>query len=1102
MAKIAQKYFTDLNNTRWNSDAHDQFYGGDRVRREYYNDTLIYNNALYQIILPDLIEVEAPGGQDALNIIYDSIDSRKTDVDGTVTTGLEYKITPEDLSIPPNTKDEPIYGTFTVTQQKTNLSIEGKYMQNKADLTGVVYSDLSILNVYYDYVGGTGESYIPASGGTANLCVEYQAKRTLIYSNTIRVEDGFVLQGTSSTVTVVTGGITNDSYTHVSFSGDGTVSASSLKDTVYYDNFAIAKVTKLNLSVTFVDPDLPELPAQTLTCSWNSSSTSSDVICYQHYNQLEKVTIVKSVFTTSNVTDVDPAATTVTVPVTSYRIETYTYTSGYTTPETEVPVGGSISATSSGISVSPSNWGTSTQNLSVSVPANTNASGTKTYYVTISNGSTTITSYITQNKDYVMTTIKKNIQSGGLVSDEIPAKGGILNAVQIWVTVKYDVYNVWASQNQTFGSSTQTDVVATSISGNTVSGTGGTITGTKVYANSRGTTYGESARAVFTILTALCTFDSTTVSFSGSHSVMQSANTYTDGTKTYYLTCNPTSISFDAKGGTETITVNSYLQFIRTYESTSQETVTNSASASISSSNTNVATPSIYQISGTNKTFDITVSTNSSTLSTRSATINLVSSGDSSKKASVSISQEKDYLVSSCTGYVAKSISAEEIPASGGSSTVQVTYSTTCYNYSYATGEQVGTGTTSSQTVNATSLTTSVSSNIGTASGGSVYASSRGKVTGDRQIVYTVSGGATSLGAFNLTGYVYQESNEYLGETTSDSLSISKTSPSGNVANTGGNATFAVSATYSGTADYTSGSYSISGNNTASISATSGYSSLSPTSITGTGNTTLTLNPNYTGAKTYTVTAKVGSTSKTASVTQNAVSLVITPEQTSLLADSAATTVSVVYTSTINGSANPVTVSSNQTWATVGTTTSSGTTYTTIISLTKNTSTTDSRTVTITLSAVSGTVSTSKTVTITQDSSTVQKETRIVKYEGTFIFKSNLLTGEIDYTTVLINGADSSSLTRPTFSAPTSDDTYSYTGGTFEYQFIVSSTKSVSDKITETTKQTITVDRGSSVSVATVSIPNTTSAAVYVLIPINGTLHDENVFMIEQPAPL
>lgn len=1317
--RTAQTYYTDLNKTRWNGKARDQYYGPDRVRQEYYNSKLVYNNALYEIELPDKIEVEAPGGNDALNEIYDAIECRKTDVDGSVQTGLDYTIYPIDFNIPPNESEDPVIGEFTVVQNLTGLELVGIYEQAGAVLTGVSFSDLEITSVYYDY--GSHDDYIPASGGTAELVVEYQAKRTLHYSSQLTGDGGYV-NGIATTQSIITGG--KSDYSHVTFSSSGNVKATSLLDSDEPYTFEIARVKKLSISVTLTDPEFPANP-QTLSDTWTSSSTSNDAVCYQQYNTIEKTTVIKEVLTANDVDDVDPAETTVTTTVTSYRVETYTYTSNYTTPETEVAVGGHIAAKSSTVSVSPSTWSTKTRTLSITVDANTSTSS-KRHYVTISNGSDEITIYITQNEDYITGYSTKNIRSNNqLASDTISAVGGSANAVTIYIGVAYDIYAIWASGNQTYYDDDATSVAATSLSGQTVSGTGGAKTGGKVYANNRGTEEDYNERHVYTVTYAAGTYSNTSVTFSGSYKVMQESNvpestewggyvfnvdcsdtplsatggsrtatidsyrikytvftstarltsyvdvttsitksstsvtlsttsvsgendtckitlphnkystsednywvkftqsstgstqtvyltveadslkttwgsyvrdgnayaeeidpsggtvqvyfgvsrsytetwesdgTYYDSGSTYYkvtatsvsssistnigtasggkvsvdsrgteedtesrivytinsatgkisgttvtfsytsayvyqagnpwedsapvytLTRTPTSSTFDAKGGTITITVNSYSSVTRVFASGSEKNTDSSVSASITSSNTSVCTVSPAQVSGKNKTFVITVKPNTSTTSTKSATVTIKQSS-SNKSVTVTISQEKDYLTESCTNPIAVSVDAEEIPAAGGrNNAVQVylTYSVTCYKYSYATGSQVGGGTSTPKTVAATGLSSSTSSNIGTATGGEVYAPSRGQVTGSKRAVYAINSVTTSIGTFSIPGTVYQEANEELGETINDVVSIRKTSPSGNIANSGGSATFGVSATYSGTKDFTSGEYPVSGNRTATISATSGYTKLSPTSITGSGTVTLTLGSNTGAAKTYTVTAKTSEASDAATVTQNAVSVVLTPEYSTLEVGSAAISIGVTYTSTINGSLNQnVTVTSNRTWATVDTTSSSGTKLTTIIKLTENTSTTENRIATITLkdNATGKTAS----VTITQHKAEIVKPTKLVKFNGYFSFRPTL-TGN-DYTVVNIN-SNESGYTKATFSAIEDDDAY-YTGGTFSYYFIVSSTKSASGKIVQTASSTMTVTQGSSTAISLLSITGTNSSANYVLVYVNGSL--------------
>ena len=1072
---LVQKYHTDLNETRWGVNKCEHYYGPNQVKQEYYNGKLVYNNALYELEITDIVPLDPPGGKDALNAIHNAISSRKTDADGTVNYEIPYKIYPEDLDIPPNDTDEPIYGEFTVVQDITGLRLIGTYEQTPKELSGISFSDLEILNVYYDY--NSVEKMIPAKGGEAQLVVEYRAKKTYRYT-TGNVDGGYEYGVTTSPV-ILTGG--KYDYSHVTFNDNGEVYAESLYDSIQQYDFKIAYVQKLQITITFTSDEIKD-SSTTLTKEWVSSSTSTDIICYQQHNTIEKeIETNKFLSITDDVADAAP--TTVVLTATSYRTVKYEYTSKYNTAEKEEAVGGNIHSYSSGItSVYPNNWTNKTQLIQVNVSGNYSTKQV-THTVTITNGTSTATATIVQDGDRITGTIKRNIRSANEVySEEISAIGTSKNAVQIYVVVTYDLYNVWASTNETFLKNESVGVAASSISGNTVSGTGGTKIGTIVYADSRGTQPDEYSRPVYNITYASCTYENNTITFDGSYYVMQEPNMYQDSDPVYYLTSDTSYINVDARGGSETVTVYSYAQVLRTYSSTAQEYADTSVSTSIKSSNTNIVTVSPSSITGKNKTFTVTVKPNTSTSSYKYATVTLTQSS-SSKQLTVEINQENDYLIEQCSNYIAQSISAEEIPASGGSSQVVVTYSKTCGTYSYATGNQIGNGTTSTQTVNATKLTTNTSTNIGTASGGVVSVGSRGQVTGSVRQVYKVTGGSTSLGSFAITGYVYQQANEYIDSTTSDSLTISKTSPSGNIPNTGGSATFAVSATYTGTVYYTSGSYTTTGNNTAYISASPAtYKSLSPTTITGNGNVILTLNPSYNNDVKYTVTAETNYSSKSASVTQNGASIVLDLNQTVYEVDSEATTIDIVYTSTLNGSVNVPNsgnISSNQSWAKVGSTTSYGTECITTVSISTNPNTT-SRTATITITATGGSnLSITKTVTIVQNGASVTKPTKSVKFNGTFY-----LSG----TTLQIQPMESG-YTKATFSAKEDSD-YVYTGGTFSYYFVVSSNTSTSGKIKQTSTYSITVNKGSSTAISLSNITGLSSSAMFVLLYVDNKLFE------------
>ena len=202
--------------------------------------------------------------------------------------------------------------------------------------------------------------------------------------------------------------------------------------------------------------------------------------------------------------------------------------------------------------------------------------------------------------------------------------------------------------------------------------------------------------------------------------------------------------------------------------------------------------------------------------------------------------------------------------------------------------------------------------------------------------------------------------------------------------------------------------------------------------------------------------------------------------------------VSIIYTSTRNGSAyKPTSITSNQSWASVGSTSQSGSTYTTTVSVASHTNT-SSRSATITLTSTSGTVTTTKTVTITQSGYVAPKPTRIAKFNGIFQFGVKLnLSGPstIDYTKVGMYGPTGGT-TRAYLSAPSDDPNYTYTGGSdITLRFVVSSSTSESGKISESSLTGISVTKDSTTTLRLTNLTST-SAAKYVLVYLNGTLYE------------
>lgn len=166
------------------------------------------------------------------------------------------------------------------------------------------------------------------------------------------------------------------------------------------------------------------------------------------------------------------------------------------------------------------------------------------------------------------------------------------------------------------------------------------------------------------------------------------------------------------------------------------------------------------------------------------------------------------------------------------------------------------------------------------------------------------------------------------------------------MSNAGGTKTISVTCTQNGTIPYTSGSSAATTRNaTATISASTG--TLSTTSISGSGTATLTVLENTGAQRTITVTATVSGTSKSTSFTQSAVVYVFTATTTSISVTYSATSATLTGTSSRNGFYQAIRKGNvNVSGGTLGTITSSGTTFSIPITFSAN-DTTSAKTITV-----------------------------------------------------------------------------------------------------------------------------------------------------------
>lgn len=304
----------------------------------------------------------------------------------------------------------------------------------------------------------------------------------------------------------------------------------------------------------------------------------------------------------------------------------------------------------------------------------------------------------------------------------------------------------------------------------------------------------------------------------------------------YGFSVTPTSMSFEATGGTKTFSVTSYKQELRNghnYGNQIALTYTRANSGSVSGSGTSV-----------------TMGNNTST-STRSGTVTLTQA-ETNKKVTISCSQSASYRTYS--EITASGGSVSDIPASGGSRSSFSTMPSYSQTWGW-NGSTTGGGT----------ITSGASISYGTA----VSAGSLGTTVKSRTQVGTLTGTLSLNGKTKSVSVpVYQAANEFTGY-THGSWSVSLTASSYTIVNTGGSVTLYPSASRPRYANYTSGSNTRDGSDSAtpslSTDGTSGFS-LSGTTLSASENTS-------TSSRSIRVTASYGGASDYVDITQGVASV-------------------------------------------------------------------------------------------------------------------------------------------------------------------------------------------------------------------------------------
>lgn len=285
--------------------------------------------------------------------------------------------------------------------------------------------------------------------------------------------------------------------------------------------------------------------------------------------------------------------------------------------------------------------------------------------------------------------------------------------------------------------------------------------------------------------------------------------------------------------------------------------------------------------SGTNYNLDYTVSPTTiqanETLSSITGQVT-ITQNTTGLQTIIPYTQEANSITTSYGTPSITSLSVADLPASGGSTSVNVEWSQTKTTTSTATGSS---STTVTGTSTATSITGTANVSGTTVSDGYIYGVNRGTTTGDRRLSYTISKvGFSANGKSASISYsqqVYQQANTYSTYYSDYSLTLS--SPSSSIDSVGNSISISCNCTRKATKSYTSGSEE-QATEGVGCSLSTNYGSIYPTSITGSGSATLTAGENTSSSRNVIVTANssAGSLTKTLTITQSGVQYVFSSE--------------------------------------------------------------------------------------------------------------------------------------------------------------------------------------------------------------------------------
>lgn len=292
-----------------------------------------------------------------------------------------------------------------------------------------------------------------------------------------------------------------------------------------------------------------------------NSATTKTVLLYQGVNSIVSSTYGTAAFTATAYNNPTSASGNGYWTYSAYRIRTDTYTTGSTATETEFATSFTLSPTSSPINITLSQ---------ISWPYRSNVEGASRSVVVTTNQGASLT--FTQEANVKTVTTSYSISAISTTSTGSPsqASGGSSSANYYTINGGAVTRSVVTSWSSGYPSSTVDTSMGTATFSS--SNAGLTISGTKAYWSSEGTSYLDGRSATITASYSEATSVTTSVS--------QNANTFT--VTSYGISLNLGASSISASGGTISYTAQGVNY--GTYASGSSE-ITYSSAVSVSSNN-------------------------------------------------------------------------------------------------------------------------------------------------------------------------------------------------------------------------------------------------------------------------------------------------------------------------------------------------------------------------------------------------------------------------------------------------------------------------------------------------------------------------------------